>query len=66
MIIGFTYCGKSILKSIIGRIEDVEEIFLETDKIKNYPKNMYYVKHEFFEKSTKTILKYFIKFKNNI
>ena len=33
MIIGFPHCGTSILKSIIGHTDNVEEIYLETDKI---------------------------------
>lgn len=33
LICGFPHCGTSILKSIIGHIEDVEEIIIETDYI---------------------------------
>ena len=34
IIIGFPHCGTSILKSIIGHIDDVEEIYNETNIIK--------------------------------
>ena len=33
IIIGFPHCGTSILKSLIGHIDTVEEIVSETDKI---------------------------------
>ena len=33
LICGFPHCGTSILKSIIGHIEEVEEIFNETNII---------------------------------
>ena len=33
LICGFPHCGTTILKSIIGHIDDVEEIVDETDKI---------------------------------
>lgn len=33
LICGFPHCGTSILKSIIGHIDDVEEIMDETEKI---------------------------------
>lgn len=33
IIFGFPHCGTSILKSIIGHIDDVEEIYYETDSI---------------------------------
>lgn len=35
LICGFPHCGTSILKSIIGHIEDVEEIYNETRVITN-------------------------------
>jgi hypothetical protein len=33
LITGFSHCGTSILKSIIGHIDDVDEIINETKKI---------------------------------
>lgn len=66
MIIGFPHCGTSILKSIIGHIEDVEEIFLETDKINRYSTKKYilcktpWVKPNFFGKEYKDYIKIFI------
>ena len=42
LICGFPHCGTSILKSIIGHIEDVEEIYDEISVItKNSDKNLY-------------------------
>ena len=34
IICGYSHCGTSILKSIIGHIEEVEEIFIMSDKMK--------------------------------
>lgn len=66
MIIGFPHCGTSILKSIIGHIEDVEEIYLETDKIEKSSQKKYilcktpWVKQKFFEKEYEDYIKIFI------
>lgn len=42
IISGFSHCGTSILKSIIGHIKDVEEIYEETNKI-NIKSNKKYI-----------------------
>ena len=66
MVIGFPHCGTSILKSIIGHIEDVEEIYLETDKIEKRTQKKYvvcktpWIKPEFFGNEYKDYIKIFI------
>lgn len=66
MIIGFPHCGTSILKSIIGHIKDVEEIYLETNKIEKKSSKKYilcktpWVKEDFFKKEYKDYIKIFI------
>ena len=66
LICGFTHCGTSILKSIIGHIEDVEEIYNEirvitkkSDKkfiLGKYP----FTYDDFFDKKYKDYIKIFI------
>jgi hypothetical protein len=54
LVFGFPHCGTSILKSIIGHIDDVEEIVDETDRITNTSSKKYilckypYTLDEFF------------------
>ena len=66
MVIGFPHCDTSILKSIIGHIEDVEEIYLETDKIEKRTQKKYvlcktpWIKPEFFGNEYKDYIKIFI------
>ena len=66
LICGFPHCGTTILKSIIGHIDDVEEIIDETTII-NKPTNKKYIlcKHpftdkKFFEKDYEKYIKIFI------
>ena len=62
LIFGFPHCGTSILKSIIGHIEDVEEIYNETDVI-----NKKSDKKFILGKSPHTLDKYFdLKYKDYI
>lgn len=66
LICGFPHCGTSILKSIIGHIDDVEEIYNETNKItKNSNKKFILAKwpftnDEFFDEKYKDYIKIFI------
>lgn len=66
LICGFPHCGTSILKSIIGHIDCVEEIYDETDVInKKSNKNFIlcktpYTKDIFFDKPYKDYIKIFI------
>lgn len=66
MIIGFPHCGTSILKSIIGHIDDVEEIYIETNKITNKSNKKYilckppWTTPNFFEKEYEDYIKIFI------
>jgi len=66
LICGFPHCGTSILKSIIGHIEDVEEIYNETCVIdKNSDKKFILCKYpftsdDFFGKEYKDYIKIFI------
>jgi hypothetical protein len=66
LICGFPHCGTSILKSIIGHIEEVEEIDRETRKIgKNSSKKFVLCKwpftdEEFFRTSYDNYIKIFI------
>lgn len=66
LICGFPHCGTSILKSIIGHIVDVEEIYNEIDVItKNSDKKFIlckwpFTRDEFFEKKYKDYIKIFI------
>ena len=67
LIGGFPHCGTSILKSIIGHIDDVDEIIGETDYIssKRLKNNKHkfvlaktpYLKDEFFEKKYDNYIK---------
>ncbi len=42
LICGYSHCGTTILKSIIGHIEDVEEIIDECDNVRQSTnKNIY-------------------------
>lgn len=66
LIHGFPHCGTSILKSIIGHIEEVEEIFNETNII-NQPSNKKFIlckwpftQDNFFGKKYKDYIKIFI------
>jgi len=66
IICGFPHCGTSILKSIIGHIPDVEEIFYETDKINKKTDKKFilckypFTKKQFFEKEYENYIKIFI------
>ena len=66
LICGFPHCGTSILKSIIGHIEDVEEIYNETTVItKNSAKKFILGKFpfaldSFFDEKYKDYIKIFI------
>lgn len=66
IIIGFPHCGTSILKSIIGHIDDVEEIYGETDYINKKTNKSFilckypFVKESFFEKEYEDYIKIFI------
>jgi len=68
IIFGFTHCGTSILKSIIGHIDDVEEIIDETSRITTMSTKKYimckypYTLDEFFElnKAYNNYIKIFI------
>ena len=66
LICGFPHCGTSILKSIIGHIEDVEEIYNETKVItKNSDKKFIlckwpFAQDNFFDKEYKNYIKIFI------
>lgn len=66
LICGFPHCGTSILRSIIGHIEDVEEIYNETSVItKNSDKKFIlcklpYTMDDFFCKEYKDYIKIFI------
>ena len=66
LICGFPHCGTSILKSIIGHIEDVEEIYNETTVItKNSAKKFILGKSpfaldSFFDEKYKDYIKIFI------
>ena len=61
LISGFSHCGTSILKSIIGHIEDVEEIINESDDIGKSSNKKYILckcpqaRPEFFTKNMKII-----------
>ena len=50
IIFGFSHCGTTILKSIIGHINEVYEVIHETDKFDNYkivPPSKKYILHKF-------------------
>jgi len=50
MIFGFSHCGTTILKSIIGHIDEVYEVIDETikfDNFKNVPPSKKYILHKF-------------------
>jgi len=66
LIFGFPHCGTSILKSIIGHIEQVHEIIKETDKINIKTDKKYilcktpYTRKKFFEQEYNDYIKIFI------
>lgn len=66
LICGFPHCGTSILKSIIGHIEDVEEIYEEKERIDKYSKSKFilckwpFTYDEFFGEKYKDYIKIFI------
>ena len=66
IIFGFPHCGTSILKSIIGHIEDVEEIINETKQINNKTNNKFilcknpFTINDFFTKKYGDYIKIFI------
>jgi hypothetical protein len=50
IIFGFSHCGTTILKSIIGHIDEVYEVIHETDRcdnFKNIPPSKKYILHKF-------------------
>ena len=50
IIFGFSHCGTTILKSIIGHIEEVYEVIDETDIFDNFnlvPSSKKYVLHKY-------------------
>ena len=66
LISGFPHCGTSILKSIIGHIEDVEEIYDETNVINKISNKKFIlckfplIQDDFFDKGYKDYIKIFI------
>jgi len=67
IIIGFPHCGTSILKSIIGHIDSVDEIYQESDKIDQESSHKEYVlckwpstDSKFFGKEYEDYIKIFI------
>ena len=66
LIFGFPHCGTSILKSIIGHIEDVEEIYNEIQVITKKSDKKFilgkcpYTYDKFFDKKYKDYIKIFI------
>jgi len=66
LICGYSHCGTTILKSIIGHIEDVEEILEETDVINKTTSKPYILckiprtKPEYFGKAYENYIKIFI------
>ena len=66
LICGFPHCGTSILKSILGHIEDVEEIYSETQKINNISNKKFilckfpWAEADFFDENYKDYIKIFI------
>lgn len=66
LIFGFPHCGTSILKSIIGHIDDVDEIIQETDIITKSITNKYilckspYTLDKFFTDKYNDYIKIFI------
>lgn len=66
IIHGFPHCGTSILKSIIGHVEDVEEIQQETKIINKYTDKQFilckwpFTLEAFFEKEYEDYIKIFI------
>lgn len=66
LICGFPHCGTSILKSIIGHIVDVEEIYNEIDVIAKKSDKKFilckwpFTRDEFFDKKYKDYIKIFI------
>lgn len=66
LICGFPHCGTSILKSIIGHIEDVEEIYNETEVITKKSEKKFilckwpFTRDKFFDKNYEDYIKIFI------
>ena len=66
LICGFPHCGTSILKSIIGHIEDVEEIYNETEVITKKSDKKFilckwpFTRDKFFDKNYEDYIKIFI------
>jgi len=66
LITGFPHCGTTILKSVIGHIDDVEEIYNETDFINIISKKKFilckwpFIKEKFFDKIYEDYIKIFI------
>jgi len=66
IVFGFPHCGTSILKSIIGHINDVEEIYNECNSINHTTNKKYilckspYTKDIFFTDQYKDYIKIFI------
>ena len=66
IIFGFPHCGSSILKSIIGHIDDVEEIYEEVKKIDKPTDKQFilckfpFTEECFFDKEYKDYIKIFI------
>ena len=66
LICGFPHCGTSILKSIIGHCDDVEEIYNETHKICKDTKKQFilakcpFTLDSFFNKECEDYIKIFI------
>ena len=66
LICGYSHCGTTILRSIIGHIKDVEEILEENDKINKTTNKPYILcktpqtKPEYFGKAYENYIKIFI------
>lgn len=66
LICGFPHCGTSILKSIMGHIEDIEEIINECNVINKISNKKFmlckypFTRHEFFTKKRSDYIKIFI------
>lgn len=67
IIFGFPHCGTSILKSIFGHIEEIEEIYNETNVINNIMSNKKFIickypftNYKFFSETMSDYIKIFI------